>query len=88
MDIEAEIRDLKRRVNELEASFVFLTNQVKAVHTDLLEFQKDFQSFRQDVLEFQKTTSSRFDGMDQALKSLRHDLPDIIAGAVGDVLRR
>jgi hypothetical protein len=30
MNIEAEIRDLKRRVSELEESFGFLTQQIKA----------------------------------------------------------
>ena len=28
MDLEAEIRDLKRRVGELEGSFGFLTRQI------------------------------------------------------------
>src|ERR1700686_3430102 len=39
MNIEAEIRDLKRRVSELEGSFGFLSQQIKAVHKDLLAFQ-------------------------------------------------
>jgi hypothetical protein len=39
MDVEAEIRDLKRRVGEREGSFGFLTRQVKGVHKDLLTFQ-------------------------------------------------
>jgi len=39
MDVEAEIRDLKRRVGELEGSFGFLTEQIKNVHKDLLAFQ-------------------------------------------------
>ena len=36
MDVEAEIRDLKRRVSEIEGSFGFLTQQIKGVHKDLL----------------------------------------------------
>ncbi len=40
MDVEAEIRDLKRRVGELEGSFGFLTEQVKGVHRDLLRFEE------------------------------------------------
>src|SRR5262249_61953137 len=40
MDVEAEIRDLKRRVGELEGSFGFLTQQVQGVHRDLLGFQQ------------------------------------------------
>ena len=40
MDVEAEIRDLKRRVGELEGGFGFMTQQVQAVHRDLLGFQE------------------------------------------------
>jgi hypothetical protein len=40
MDVESEIRDLKRRVGELEGGFGFLTQQVRAVHLDLLGLQK------------------------------------------------
>ena len=36
MDVEGEIRDLKRRVGELEGGFGFLTQQVRTVHLDLL----------------------------------------------------
>ena len=40
MNVEAEIRDLKRRVGELEGSFGFLTQQVQNVHKDLLAFEE------------------------------------------------
>ena len=40
MNVEAEIRDLKRRVSEIEGSFGFLTEQVKTVHKDLLHSRK------------------------------------------------
>jgi chromosome segregation ATPase len=50
MDVEAEIRDLKRRVGELEGSFSFLTGQVRDVH--------------RSVLGFQAQTNERFDGVD------------------------
>ena len=50
MDVEGEIRDLKRRVGELEGGFGFLTQQVRAVHLD--------------VLNFQDQTNRRFDKMD------------------------
>jgi hypothetical protein len=50
MDVESEIRDLKRRVGELEGSFGFLTGQVRDVHRSLLSFQEE--------------TTGRFDGVD------------------------
>ena len=54
MNIEAEIRDLQRRVGELEGSFGFLTQQLKTVHKDLLSFQE--------------RTEERFDGIDGKFK--------------------
>jgi hypothetical protein len=39
MNVEAEIRDLKRRMSEIEGSFGFPTPQVKSAHKDLLAFQ-------------------------------------------------
>ncbi len=56
MDVEAEIRDLKRRVNELEGSFGFLTEQVKGVHKDLLRFEEK--------------TDARFDRVDERFDTL------------------
>ena len=41
MDVEAEIRDLKRRVGEFEGSFGFLTAQVRDVHRSVLGFQEN-----------------------------------------------
>jgi hypothetical protein len=48
MNIEAEIRDLKRPVSEIGGSFEFLTQQIKSVHKDLLAFQaRTEQQFEQ-----------------------------------------
>ena len=46
MDVEAEIRDLKRRVGELEGGFGFLTQQLQGVHRDLLGFRYDREPAR------------------------------------------
>jgi len=73
MDVEAEIRDLKRRVGELEGSFQFLTTQISGVHRDLLAFQE--------------SATGRFDQLHQELRSLRQDLPGIVGDAVRGVLR-
>ncbi len=79
MDVEAEIRDLQRRVGELEGSYGFLSGQVRGVHRDLLNFQA--------------ATERRFDGIDQRfdriegeVRSLREDLPGIVGAAVREVL--
>ena len=93
MDVEAEIRELRRRVGELEGGWGFLTGQVRAVHVDLLDFKAE--------------TEERFDKVDQRLdrvendvkslktdvqslktdvQSLRDDLPSIVGGAMREVL--
>jgi predicted nucleic acid-binding Zn-ribbon protein len=80
MDVEAEIRDLKRRVGELEGSFQFLTMQVRAVHKDLLEF-------REAVDRRFTAVDERGDQLHHEIQSLRHDLPQIVGSAVREVLR-
>ena len=83
MNVEAEIRDLKRRVSELEGSFGFLTRQVQTVHKDLLAFEAKTE----DKL---KEHDKRFDKIEgelvylrQDVRGLRSDLPKI----VGDAMR-
>ena len=63
MNVEAEIRDLKRRVSEIEGSFGFLPRQVQNIHKDLLGFEeKTEQRFN--------TVDQRFDRVDSKLDSL------------------
>jgi predicted nucleic acid-binding Zn-ribbon protein len=76
MNVEAEIRELKRRVSELEGSFGFLTRQVQSVHKDLLAFEAKTE----DKL---KEHDKRFDKIDRDIQRLRDDTPKI----VGDVMR-
>ena len=86
MNIEAEIRDLKRRVSELEGSFGFLTQQIKAVHRDLLAFQaKTEQRFANNDGRFD-TIDGRLDQLEGSVRSLREDMPGIVASAAREVL--
>jgi hypothetical protein len=94
MDIEAEIRDLKRRVGELEGSFGFLTRQVKAVHTDLLEFEKKTeQSFKKVDQRFDQVDKrfdrleSKVDSIDRKIDSKVDGLAKALPGIVGDAVR-
>jgi hypothetical protein len=41
MDLEAEIRDLKRRVGEIEGTYGFLSGQLRDVHRAVLGFQEE-----------------------------------------------
>ncbi len=101
MDVEAEIRDLKRRVGELEGSFGFLSGQVREVHRSLLAFQEDADTrFDRVDARFDRveTELSGVKGDLGAVKAdigavkadvhqLREDLPGIVGGAVREALR-
>jgi predicted RNase H-like nuclease (RuvC/YqgF family) len=63
MNVEAEIRELQRRVSEMEGSFVFLTRQVQGVHKDLLSFVATTEESFERV-------SDRFDRLDSKVDSL------------------
>ena len=80
MDLEAEIRDLKRRVSELEGSFGFLTRQVQGVHKDLLSFEEKTEKKLQEH-------DGRFDRIDREIRGLRTDMPKIVADTMREVLR-
>jgi hypothetical protein len=87
MNVEAEIRDLKRRVSEIEGAFVFPTRQVKSVHKDLLAFQaRTEQRFDKIDGRFDKV-DGRLDRVEKGLRTLREDMPAIVGSAMGDVLR-
>jgi predicted nucleic acid-binding Zn-ribbon protein len=88
MNIEAEIRDLKRRVSEIEGSFGFLTEQVKSVHKDLLAFEeKTEQRFDKVDGRFDRL-ESKVDALDRKIDAkvdgLTKSLPGIISDALSD----
>src|SRR3972149_2262785 len=94
MDVEADIRDLKRRVGEIEGSFGFLTEQVKGVHKDLLRFEaKTEQQFEKVDERFDKVEGrldkidGRLDHLDTGLRGLRTDMPKIVGDTMREVLR-
>jgi tetrahydromethanopterin S-methyltransferase subunit G len=87
MNVEAEIRDLKRRVSEIEGSFGFLTNQAKGLHRDLLGFQeKTEQRFDKVDGRFDKL-DGRLDRVERSVNDLRHDMPGIVGDTMREVLR-
>jgi hypothetical protein len=93
MNVEAEIRDLKRRVGKIEGSFGFLTQQIKIVHKDLLAFQaKTGQRFDRlggrtgKIAGRIDKADSRLDRIERGLRELRSDMPKIVGKALRDVL--
>jgi hypothetical protein len=94
MDVEAEIRDLKRRVGEPEGAFGFLTQQVKGVHRDLLAFQESTeQRFTRVDERFDRVEQRidglerKIDGVDLKVDRLARQLPKDVAEVVREVLR-
>ena len=94
MDVEAEIRDLKRRVGELEGSFGFLTQQVQGVHRDLLGFQQQTNQ-RFDKVDGRLggverrlgNVEGEVRGVKAEVAGLRQDLPSVVGDAMREVLR-
>ena len=94
MDVEGEIRDLKRRVGELEGGFGFLTQQVRAVHLDVLNFQ-DQTNQRFDKVDgrFDKVEGrlDRVEGrlmrVETEVRQLREELPTVVGDVMREVLR-
>jgi hypothetical protein len=87
MNVEAEIRDLKRRVSEIEGSFGFLTEQVKAVHKDLLAFQeKTEQRFDKVDGRFDRL-ESKIDSADRKIDTKVDGLAKALPGIISDTMR-
>jgi hypothetical protein len=87
MDVEAEIRDLKRRVGELEGSFGFLTQQVQGVHRDLLGFQERTDRRFDKVEGRLDKVESEVRGLRTEVRGLREELPSVVGHVMREVLR-
>src|SRR3977135_2791517 len=87
MNVEAEIRDLKRRVSELEGSFGFLTQQVKAVHKDLLEFEAKAEQRFNKVDQGVDRLEDKLNGLDRKIDSKVDGLAKALPGIIADAMR-
>jgi predicted nucleic acid-binding Zn-ribbon protein len=94
MNVEAEIRDLKRRVSELEGSFGFLTEQVKTVHRDLLAFEEkterrfDKVDGRLDKVDGRlDRLESKIDSVDRKIDTKVDGLAKALPGIISDTMR-
>ena len=87
MDIEAEIRDLKRRVGELEGSFGFLTRQVQSVHKDLLSFEEKTEGkLREHDARFDRV-DAKIDALDRKIDAKVDGLASTLPGIIIDAVR-
>jgi hypothetical protein len=87
MNVEAEIRDLKRRVAELEGSFGFLTQQVRSVHRDLLGFQAKMEQFQTNTGRGFDKIEGRLDRVEKSVRDFRDELPKTVGSVMREVLR-
>jgi len=86
MNIEAEIRDLKRRVAELEGSFGFLTGQLRDVHRSVLDFQEQAGERFDEVERKVDGVEQKFDGLEQKFGRLDQKV-DELPRALAEVVR-
>jgi archaellum component FlaC len=100
MDVESEIRDLKRRVGEIEGTYGFLSGQVREVHRAVLGFQDqaserfgefderldhvDARLERHDE-QFAKI-GRRFDGVDAAMQRIDAAV-EMLPTALAEIVR-
>ena len=80
MNVEAKIRDLKRRVSEIEGSFGFLTQQIQNVHKELLTFEEKTEQ-RFDRLD------SKVDALDRKIDTKVDGLAKALPGIISDTMR-
>jgi hypothetical protein len=81
-------------LSEIEGSFGFLTQQIKGVHRDLLAFQA-ITKHRFDKVEgrLEKVegrlggVEGRLDRVEKGVRTLRDDMPAIVASTMREVLR-
>src|SRR5947199_10664736 len=85
MNVEAEIRELKRRVSEIEGSFGFLTQPIKGVHKDLLTFQARTEQNFEKINGRLDKHDDRFDRLDKEGRDLRKGMPGIDRGAMREL---
>lgn len=87
MDLEAEIRDLKRRVGDIEGSFGFLTEQVKGVHKDLLAFEARTEERFDKIDKRFDRLENKIDGVDRKIETKVDGLAKAMPAIVGDAVR-
>ena|SRR3954447_13857508 len=87
MNVEAEIRELQRRVSEIEGSFGFLTRQVQGVHKDLLASEARSEERFKTVSDRFDRLEGKVDAMDRKIDLKIDGLAKALPGIVGDALR-
>jgi chromosome segregation ATPase len=92
MDVEVEIRELKRRVGDLEGAFRVLTGQLRNVHPELqtfrLETDRHFQQFASVLNRLDERLESflsRARQVELQVWTLRDDVPEMVRVALDSI---
>ncbi len=80
MDLEKEVKDLKRRVDLAETRLSQLEGQFGFISAQLKDIQLYMHGRFDDI-------DRKIDGVNGKIDALRNELPQIIASAVGGVMR-
>lgn len=82
MDVESEIKELKRRIGNLEGAVSVLAGHVGGLHPDL-QALKDLSVERFNKIEdAMGRFVNRLDTMNTQIWSLRDDFPELIGNAM------
>jgi len=82
--MSATLEDLERRVVALEKAQNENTTSLRWIAGTLGQVQSAVEGVRSDLNDH----TQRLDRIENDIKGIRTDLPGIVAGAVGDALRR
>jgi predicted nuclease with TOPRIM domain len=93
MDVEAEIRDLKRRLGELEGGFDDVAHRVEGMHRDLLALQAQ-SNRRFDRLDrrlervdgWLERVDGRMGRVEAEVRQVHEELPSVVGDAMREVL--
>lgn len=82
MDLDAELKDLKRRVDDLEGAVSLLAGKMRGIEPQLRAFNEE-AARRFDLAEHKMDRIvQRLDTMNTQVWSLRDDLPDLVRRAL------
>ena len=82
MDVENEIKELKRRVGDLEGAVSVLSGQVGKVHPELVALAAANTRNFDKVEAMVGKVASRLDMLNTQIWSLRDDMPQLVATAL------
>lgn len=82
MDFETEIRDLKRRVANLEGAVTLLSGQFSQIHPELAGFRSDTVKRLEATESEVHRLVERLDTINTQVWSLRDDMPVLLRDAL------